>query len=349
MDINLETGKKKALELLDKKLQKQDFAEISGVHSKSHLTITANLTQLIGKIYQFSERELFLSYFAALFHDIVRSPAQDKDLNDEKLSAKIAINILGQFHPTDEERKAVAYAIENHGTNPVWMKDPVKRENPTQNLKEKLHFALYVADKIEQNGVRVIARRSAFVAGERLHKENGDLKSFGFKPNKDECLVVAIECVLRLTFISPEDIYPQKLSSILKPLYKVQRLFTCAILKSLSLGIEDIAGIILKTKRVDGKNLIEVRKIKGIKDSRDLTDMIERMGHITDLRIQSVSDNLVKSSTEAIEYFGSHFEQDIDQLMLDWKPENKIAKNWQRQMVEYLNGTWLNQVEKELL
>lgn len=340
---SIEDLNRKALELLEQTI-KDSKVELSGAHSKSHLTITANLTQLIGKIYQFSDRELFLSYFAALFHDIVRSPAQDKDLNDEKLSAKIAINLLGQFLPTDEERKAVAYAIENHGTNPIWMKDPAIRENPPQNLKEKLHFALYVADKIEQNGVRVIARRSAFVAGERLKKANGDLKAFGFKPNKDEDLVVVIENVLRITFINPENIYPQKLRPILVPLFKIQRAFTCAILKSVNLSTEDIAGIILETKRADGKNLIEVRKIKGIKDSRDLTDMIEEMGQITDLQIQSVSSNLVKASCEAVEYFGSHFEDDIDQLMLNWKPKSEIAKNWQRQMVEYLNGTWLNSI-----
>lgn len=339
---SLEELKQKALQLLEEKLSQQE--ELSGAHSKSHLTITANLTQPIGKIYQFSERELFLSYFASLFHDIIRSPLEDSQKQDEKLSAEIAVKLLQQFNPQDDEKEAIAYAIENHGTNPVWMEDPAKRENPTQNLKEKLHFALYVADKIEQNGVRVIARRSAFVAGERLKKADGDLKVFGFKPDKDELLVVAIESTLRLTLINPENIYPQKLRPILVPLFKVQRIFTCAILKSLSLGIEDIAGIILDTRRADGKNLIEVRRIKGIKDNQDLTDMIAKMGQITDLEIQSVSTDLVKSSGEAVEYFGSYFEQDIDQLMLNWKPQNKIAQDWQRQMVEYLNGTWLNSI-----
>lgn len=341
--MNTDQLKHKALELLEQTIEDSDV-ELSGAHSKSHLIITANLTQLIGKIYQYIDRELFLSYFAALFHDIVRSPAQDKDLNDEKLSAKIAINLLGQFHPTDEEKEAAAYAIENHGRNPSWMENPKSRENSPQSLKGKLHFALYVADKIEQNGVRVIARRCSFVAGERLHKENGDLQEFGFKPDKDEALVVAIESILRITFINPENIYPQKLRPIIAPLFKIHRLFTCAVLKSLHLNIKDIAGIILETKRADGKNLIEVRKIKGIKDSRDLTDMIAKMGQITDSEIQSVSDNLVKSSTEAIEYFGSHFEQDIDLLMLNWKPNNKTAQDWQRQMVEYLDGTWLNSI-----
>lgn len=341
MKASSDNVEQKALQILEEKLPQ---IELSGAHSKSHLTITANLTQLIGRIYYFNERELFLSYFAALFHDIVRSPAQDKELKDEILSAKKAVKLLQEnFAVTKEEKEAVSYAIENHGTNPKWMENSKTRENPPQKLKEKIYFALYVADKIEQNGVRVIARRSSFVAGERLNKEDGDLKAFGFKPNKDEALVVAIESILRITFINPEYIYPQKLKPIMTSLFKVHRVFTCALLKSLNLNIEDIARIILETKRADGKNLIEVRRIK-VKDSQDLIGMIKKVGQITDSQIKSTSDDLVKASSEAVKYFGSHFEQDIDQLMLSWKPQGKVAKNWQRQMVEYLNGTWLNSI-----
>lgn len=342
--MDLDQLKQTALQLLEEKLSQQ--AVLSGAHSKSHLTITANLTQLVGKIYQFNERELFLSFFAACFHDIVRSPSQDVELNDEKLSAQVALNLLEQFHPLGEEKEAVIFTIENHGHNPTWMENPNTRENLPQDLKEKLHFALYVADKMEQNGVRVIARRSAFVAGERLHKQNGDLQDFGFHPNKDEFLVVALETALRLTFINPESIYPKKLEPILKPLYQTQRDFMFGIMKCLNLTVERLAQIILETRRPDGKNLKEVRRIKEVKDSKDLAGMIEKQGQITDSEIQSASLDLVEASAEAIKYFASLYEQAIDQLMLKWKPENSVAKEWQRQMVEYLDGTWLNQVEK---
>lgn len=344
MKINLEANKQKALQLLDKKLAEPNQDTRSGTHSKSHLVMTANLTQLIGKLYKFSDMELFLTYFAALFHDIVRSSSEDSQKQDEKLSAKKAVSELEQFNPTDEEKAAIYYAIINHGKNPSWMENPSSRENSPQSLKKKLHFVLYVADKIEQNGVRVIARRSAFVAGERLHKENGDLKVFGFKPSKDENLVVAIETTLRLTFINPEAIYPKKLELIIKPLYKIQRDFMFGIMKKLNLTVERLAQIILDTRRPDGKNLIAVRNIQEVKDSKNLAGMIEKLGQITDSEIQSASDDLVKSSSEAVEYFGSRFKEDIDQLMLNWKPKNKIAQDWQRKMIEYLDGTWLNSI-----
>src|SRR3990172_1986692 len=100
---NLDILKQKALQILEERLAQQE--DLSGAHSKSHLTITANLTQLIGKIYQFGERELFLAYFAALFHDIVRSAQEDQSSNDEKLSAQIAHQLLEQFKPTSEEKE----------------------------------------------------------------------------------------------------------------------------------------------------------------------------------------------------------------------------------------------------
>lgn len=312
-----------ALELLERTL-KDLHADLHGAHSKSHLIITANLTQLIGKIYHYSKRELFLSYFAALFHDIIRSPAEGTQIDDKKLSAQLAVKLSRSFHTTKQEKEAIFYAIENHGRHP----------NLPQGLKEKLRFALYVADKIEQNGVRVIARRSAFVAGERLNKINGDLRDFGFKPKQDELLVVAIETVIRLTFINPESIYPEKLKPIIHPLYQIHRQFVCGLLKALHLTVEQISQKLLETKRSDGKNLLQVRGL-------DVSDVKVA---ITNEQIQKVSRELVKASKEAVDYFSKRYSQDIDQLMLDWRPQNRIAQRWQRQMVEYLNGTWLNSV-----
>ena len=349
MDKSLGKFKKIAEGILDQELLKQtETGEVSSTHSKSHLTITANLTQLVGKIYKFSEQELFLVYFAALFHDLVRSPSQDKDLQDEQLNAQQAVELLENFEVSDEEKMAVSYAIINHGSNPSWMENPSTRETSPQSLKEKIRFALYVADKIEQNGVRVIARRSAFVAGERLNKKNGDLRAFGFKPKKDELLVVALESALRLTFINPEIIYPQRLKSIVKPLYVLHRAFVYGILKALNLSVYKLAQIILETKRVDGKNLKEVRKMKDISDLKDLSNLIKTKGQLSDEQIQNTNKETSEAAKEAVAYFSSHYAQDIDQLMLNWKPENEIAKTWQREMVEYLDGTWFNEVGKSI-
>lgn len=322
-----------ALKLLEQKL-KELHADLHGAHSKSHLTITANLTQLIGKIYHYSKRELFLCYFAALFHDIVRSPAEDSQIDDKKLSAQMAVKLSRPFQTTKKEKEAIFYAIENHGHHPKWMDDARRRENLPQSLKERLHFALYVADKIEQNGVRMIARRSAFVAGERLNKQNGDLRDFGFKPKQDELLVVAIETVIRLTFINPESIYPEKLKRVVHPLYQIHRQFVGGLLKALNLTVDQISQKLLETKRSDGKNLLQVRGL----------DVIDVKVAITNGQIQKTSRKLVKASKEAVDYFSKRCSQDIDQLMLNWRPQSKVAQNWQRQMVEYLDGTWLNSI-----
>ncbi len=340
---NLDILKHKASQLLEKRLAKQK--QLSGAHSKSHLIITANLTQLVGKIYKFSDQELFLSYFAALFHDIVRSPAQDKDLKDEELSSKQASKLLENFKVSDEEKEAVSYAIINHGSNPKWMENPITREDLPQSLKEKVRFALFVADKIEQNGVRVIARRSAFIA-ERFAPA-GDLKSFGFVSGKDELLAVAIESIIRLTFITPQYIYSNKLEPLLKPLYKIHLDFVSGILKALNLSVERLAEILLNTKRSDGKNFLDIRKIQ-VKDQHELINLIEKNGQITDQKIQQVADQLKEASREAINYFSSNYKTDLDQVIRKWNPESKIGKDWYGQMIEYLNGNWYKSIENQI-
>ena len=346
MEYSLEELKQKSLQLLEKRLSRQ--VGLSGAHSKSHLTITANLTQVVGKIYKFSEQELFLVYFAALFHDIVRSPSQDKDLKDEQLSAEQAVELLENFEVTDEEKEAVSYAIINHGSNPSWMENPSTREDSPQSLKEKIRFALYVADKIEQNGVRVIARRSAFVAGERLNLPEGDLQDFGFKAGQDTLLVVALETVLRLTFINPEYIYPEKLHSLVQPLYKIHREFVYSIIKALNLTVEKIAQILITRKNSKNRNLLYGRTTEKIEDTDQLSDLIQSKGEIKNEQIQTISQEIVNASKDAIEYFSSNYRQDIDKLMLNWNPQGDLAKTWHTKMVEYLNGTWLNQIENSI-
>lgn len=336
--------KQQALLILDHQLAKEGI-ETGGVHSKTHLTIVADLSQLIGRLYQFNERELFLAYFASLFHDIIRSPAQDHNLNDEELSAKIAVSLSQQFDLNDEEKKSLSYAIENHGRNPEWMLDDNTRNQPPKNLNEKLRFALFVADKIEQNGVRVIARRSAFIA-ERL-EATGDLQSFGFTPGKDELLTLGLESIIRLTFINPQNIYPNKLQPLLDPLYKVHLDFTLGILKVVNLSVQQLAEILLNTKRPDGKSLLNIRKIEVTK--KELIKFIEKDGQINDQKIRQVSNQTREAAVEAAQYFSLNYKQNLDKMMKEWKPETKVGKDWHRQMVEYLDGTWFNLVEKELL
>lgn len=340
--MNLDQLKQKTLLLLEKKLTEK---KLSGAHSKSHLTITANLTQLIGKIYKFSDRELFLVYFAAIFHDIVRSPSQDKQLGDEVLSAKEAVKYFEDFNPALEEKEAVSYAIENHGDYPSFLTDEKLRNINPDSLRQKLRFALFVSDKIEQNGVRVIARRSAFIA-ERF-APTGDLLKFGFLKNKDKLLALGLESVIRLTFINPQHIYPAKLQPFISPLYKIQINFTLAILRAANLSVKEIAHILLNTKRADGKNLLSVRKIN-IRNENKLIELIEKSGQITDQKIKKVSNQRILAAVEAAEYFSKNYQKDLDQMMNNWKPKTSLGKVYKVQMVEYLNGIWLNSVYKNI-
>lgn len=335
----------KALTLLEAKLEQQSHnGEVSGAHNKSHLLKVAELSQLVGKIYQFSEQELFLAFFASLFHDIVRSPSQDKDLKDEILSAELAVKILtDNFDITGEEKESVFYAIENHGDYPPFLKDPKTRNTDPQTLKEKVRLVLFVADKLEQNGVRVIARRSAFVAGERLKDQKGDLPGYGFKVNLDETLVVAVESAIRLTFINPEYIYPAKLQPLTRPMYKIHRDFVLGIFKALNMQIADIAQILLETKRPDGKNLLDVRNIE-VDSIEKLLNLIETEGQISNQVIANTSYDIAEASIEAVNFFASHYKDSLDEMMISWNPVSQTARQWHKLMVEYLDGTWYKSI-----
>ena len=178
-------------------------------HDEAHARRTAELTQQIADLYGFCQQEKKFVYAAAYFHDLKRSPTEDPTVGDEKASAKKARMLLEKAGSvTAKEVEAIAYAIENHGHYPECLRDIVTRERIPEALEEKLHLVLFVADKIEQNGVRGIARGFQFMAGDHLRAEGGGWRSFGFKPDRDEALVIAIEGLLRLAFINPEGIYP---------------------------------------------------------------------------------------------------------------------------------------------
>ncbi len=344
MDKSLAELKKITEGLLNQKLtDKIKNSVISGVHSKSHLLTTGKLSQLVGKIYHYNEHELFLSYFAALFHDIIRSSSENNEFEENRLSAEIAVKILEQFQPTHEEKEAVFYAIENHGIKPKSISD-------LKTIKEKVRFALFVADKLEQNGVRIIARRSAFVAGERLSKTKGDLQAFGFKPDnlEDKLKVVAAESVIRLTIINPENIYPDKLIPLIHPLYETQRRFVYGVFRALGMTCQKLAKLLLETKRADGKNLLQARNLDQFSNTNELTQAIETVGRISDKEILSTSQDTMEASKEAVEYFSDHFEQDINKSMFNWKPTNDLAKKWYQKMIEYLNGTWFNLIQETI-
>lgn len=328
--------------------------EISEAHSGSHLSNVAEITQIIGDLYGFTPKEKLLSYSAGWFHDLDRASTEDPSVGDERASANKARQILSDMDlvydvlvTMPEEEDAVAYAIENHSKYPSWLDNPEKREKTPEDVNDKLHLALFVADKMEANGVRVIARRSSFVAGDRLQNEQGDLQQFGFRPGRDEALVVALESAIRLSIINPEDIYPNRLKPLVEPLYGTQREFVLGVLKSLGLTTEDVAKILVETKNQEGKSIVEVRKLKALNDAEALQSIIENRGKITDEKIAVTPDDIAFSALETVDFFSSRYRENLDHLMLTWQPAGEAARRWQNEMASYADGTWIRQKQEE--
>ena len=328
---------------------------VSEAHSIPHLRNTTDLTQLVGDIYGFNSREKFLAYISGWFHDLVRSPSEDSKIKDDEASAHEALRILGEaerrgvIETSPEEQEAINFAITNHGKYPEWFNDPEKRNNPPEELRDKLWLALFVADKMEANGVRVIARRSSFVAGDRLKSEKGDWRQFGFEPDRDEGLVVAIESLLRLSFINPEGVYPEILQPLVHPLYEVQRDFVAGVCKALDLTVEKLAYLILDIKNEKRENILDVRKIEAPKVSHELARVIRERSGISDAIIESATDDQVHSAYETVMYFSEHYMNDLDKLVLNWFPQNEMSKAWKKEMIAYKSGIWLEDKKREFV
>jgi len=319
--------------------RRQMGLEVSEAHSPAHLRSVAELTQKMGSLYGFAERELRLAYASGWFHDAVRSSTEDPSVGDEEASANEARRILIKASlVTEEEGEAIAYAIARQGLYPEWWSDPETRERIPELLGEKIHLVLFVADKMDANGVRVIARRSQFVAGDRLRGEKGDWRNFGFRPDKDEALVVAIESLLRLAFINPEGIYPERLKPVVEPLYRTQRDFVLGIFWGLRSSVEGVIRMLLEKRNSEGKNILQVRKISAPENVFELADLIVSKSGIDDGGILSVSDDVASSALETVEYFSRQYQEDLDHLALNWSPAGKKAREWRQGMIGYIEG-----------
>lgn len=318
---------------------------VSEAHSASHLQNVADLSVFVGDIFNFSPQEKQLAYASGWLHDAVRSPSEDPSTRDEQASAQAAkrslqeLSIKGEFVTNEVERDAVGFAIEHHGSAPTWLQRS-DIEQPRE-LQNKLWLALFIADKMEANGVRVIARRSSFVAGDRLRSPQGDWRTFGFIPDRDEGLVVAIESILRLAFINPESFYPTKLKPMIHPLYRAQREFVNGTLHSLRLSVDDISRLLLMTKNQDGKTILEARKIDAPADLEALTKFLMNKSGISNESIRAATNELADSSIETIRYFSVNYQSDLDTLVSNWNPQGKTARKWAKAISSYNKGEWL--------
>lgn len=353
--INLEN-----IELIDKSAiqyisKHRNPDKIYSGHDESHLRSVAQLTELAGLAAGYCLRDIELSRIAGWFHDFERSMNETNSKSDESLSAKAATEFSKQIHTTElyyttsDEREAIEYAILKAGRPPeCFTKKP---DLNLWTLPERIPAALFVADKMEANGVWVIARRSQFVAGARLRAEDADLPKYGLQPGRDENKAVLLEGAVRIAFINPEGVYPPIFKPLTSKMYNLQRDFLHGLLAAERLSIEDYAKLILNTKLLtdpNQSNYLEARKLK-VTNEADLIEKLRLTGGLSEDGIEKAHGDLASSAAEAVAYFSSQYEQPLEELVKNWKPQYDRAKAWQTDMLEYLSGEWFNQMRNQLL
>lgn len=323
-------------------------------HDEPHLKSVAQLTTLAGLAVGYDSKDIELSRIAGWFHDFERSMNEINAMSDEAKSAEAAtkfsshMHSTGLYYTTDDERKAMAYAILKNGRPPEFFRDRPLPEQWTQ--QEKVLAALFVADKMEQNGVWVIARRSQFVGGARLRAEDADLPKYGLEKYKDENKAVILEGLVRIAFINPEGIYPPVFKPLTARMYDPQRDFLHGLLASAGMNLEDGAGLLLETRLLedpDHPNYLQTRKLP-VLSRVDLAKRLHFIGGLSNAQIQTAKGDLANSAVEAVAYFSSDYKTALNELVQDWKPQNNTAKQWQKDMMEYIDGQWFNKITNEL-
>lgn len=350
---------KEIIELIDKTAAKfiirhRDPAKIYTGHDEPHLRRVARLTTLAGLVADYPARDIELSRIAGWFHDFERSMNETNAESDETLSAQAATEFLKEissnrlYCTTSVEREAIKHAILKNGRPPEFFGDrPAPKE---WTPAEKILATLFVADKMEQNGVWVIARRSQFVAGARLRTEDADLPDYGLQPNKDENKAVLLESAVRITFINPEGIYPPTFKPLTTRMYGPQRDFLHGLFAAAGMNLGDGARLLLETKLLtdpNHQNYLQRRKLPVLNEN-NLAEKLRLIGGLSDAGIENAHGDLADSAVEAVAYFSSHYEQSLEELVQTWRPQNNTAKRWQTDMMEYISGEWFNKITTEL-
>lgn len=328
----------------------------AGVHGTAHARNVGWGSEPVGRLYQLPERSMLVARFAGWLHDFKRSAGESAASTDEEESGIIAREFLrslnhdNSFPNSEEEQDAIVYAILNHGQYPENWKDPERRNKTPQTLQDQARVLNFVPDKADANGAQVIARRSMFVAGERLHSPTGDLHQYGFIPTStDEMLVVCAESMIRLAIVNPEPIYPDRLQAFVHPLYEVQRPFVAGLMNAADVTVEEMARLILERKNLEGQNMLDVRKLSAPRDILGLTKLFEEVGGITDQMIdETIDDGTVDAAVRTLFYFSERWQGDFDAVVADWIPEGEIEQEWKRQMLEYNNGSWFRKVTEQI-
>lgn len=323
-------------------------------HDKPHLKSVAQLTTLAGLAAGYGSKDIELSRIAGWFHDFERSMNESNATSDEAKSAEAETEFSTQMHSTglyyttDDEREAMANAILKNGRPPEFFRDRPLPEQWTQ--QEKVLAALFVADKMEQNGVWVIARRSQFVGGARLRAKDADLPKYGLQPNRDENKVVLLEGLVRIAFINPEGIYPPVFKPLTARMYDPQRDFLHGLFAAAGMNLDGGAGLLLETRLVEDPNhpnYLQTRNLP-VLSRVDLAKRLHFIGGLSNEQIQTAKGDLANSAVEAVAYFSSDYKTALNELVQAWKPQYNMAKLWQKDMLEYIGGQWFNKITTEL-
>lgn len=324
-------------------------------HELSHLENVARLTELAGLVAGYCLRDIEISRIAGWFHDFKRSMNETNAESDETLSATAASSFLKEmyrkqlYYATCDERHAIEHAILSNGRPPKFWTD--RPDIKQWNLSERIQSTLFVADKMEANGVWVIARRSQFVAGARLRSEEADLPKYGLQPNRDENKTVLLEGALRIAFINPEGIYPPLFKPLTARMYDPQRDFLHGLLAAEGMSIEDYAKLLLETKRLEDPeqpNYLQARKLS-VSSTTELAGRLRFVGGLSDEGIQTAKGDLASSAAEGVSYFSSHYKQPLEELVQSWQPQHTKAQLWKKDMLEYVSGEWFNQMRNQHL
>lgn len=352
MIINLEN-----IELIDSEAtqyirQHRDPDKIYTAHDEPHLRSVARLTELAGLSAGYCSRDIELSRIAGWFHDFERSMNESNQQSDGELSADAAIDFLGDIHQerlyytSTDERGTTAYAILNNGRPPAFFID---RPDPGQwTLPERLLAGLFVADKLEANGVWVIARRSQFVAGARLKAEDADLPKYGLQPGRDEVKAILLESGLRITFINPESLYPSVFRPLTDKMYGPQRDFIHGLLAARGMTIEEYAAMILQTKLLTDDQHPNYLQTRHIDVPLGLNFALTVVGGLSDSEILEASEDLAQSSVEAVNYFSSRYQNPLEELVGAWEPKHHTSTKWREDMLDYKNGEWFTREREQL-
>lgn len=325
-------------------------------HDIPHLRSVAGLTELAGLTAGFSLRDIELSRVAGWFHDFERSMNETNEKSDERLSADAMLQFAAELdqgnllHVSSDEFEAMEYAILKNGRPPAFFAD---RPAPIQwTLPERLLAGLFVADKLEQNGVWVIARRSQFVGGARLRDEDADLPKYGLKPFVDAVNAVLLESAARIAFINPEGIYPLVFQPLTSRMYLPQRDFIYGLLRAEGMTMEGYAEMILDTKLIEDPNhpnYLQARKLSVPENPVDLAHILRETGGLSDLGISTTSEDLAASSVEAVDHFSSNYQIPLEQLVRQWTPRHDTARLWRQSMLAYASGEWFDNTRQQLL